>query len=622
MSKIVRQFGTWSSPVSAAQVASTLRLNDVQWAGAALIWHESRGSRGVLVAQTGLDAPGDLTAELSVKGKVGYGGGEFGTSKDTLVFTAANGRLYRQPLIGAAPQPITPEFGGSAAPRLSPDGQQVLFIHTYENIDGLAIVENAGQQWSRRLAYGTDFAMQPVWHPDSRQIACIFWNHPNMPWDGTELRLLSLDDRAEVIKTEVIAGDTQTAIFQPEFSPDGRYLSYISDATGYGQLYLYDLQTRQAVQITDAQFEHAQPAWGQGLRRYGWAHDSSKIYYLRNEQGFQRLWQYTLATQQHQEIEALNHYTSLKQIAVSPVDDTLALIASAPQHPERLITWHPERGERIHSRTAPDTVATEAYAPAQAFTWAGHDGETVYGLYYPPTSQRFTGTGAPPVIVYVHGGPTSQKDTSFDAEIQFFATRGYGILAVNHRGSTGYGRDYMRKLYGQWGYYDVEDSVSGVQHLVNQGLADATRLMIMGGSAGGFTVFQALVDKPGVFAAGICKFGVSNQFLLVQDTHKFEEQYSFSLLGHLPEAAELYRQRSPIYHAARITDAVIIFQGEDDEVVPRNQSDAIVASLQARGVTHEYHLYPGEGHGFRQPATIEAYLQAALRFVQQNVIYR
>lgn len=622
MSKTVRQFGTWSSPVSAAQVASALRLNDVQWAGATLVWHENRGSRGVLVAQTGVDAPRDLTGELTSRGRVGYGGGEFGVSGDTLVFAAGNGRIYRQSLSGGVPRPLTPEFGGSAAPRLSPDGQYVAFIHTYENVDGLAVVDSEGKQWSRRLAYGTDFAMQPAWHPDSRQLAFIVWNHPNMPWDGTELRLLTLDDRAEVTKTEVIAGDQQTAIFQPEFSPDGRYLSYISDATGYGQLYLFDLQTRQHQQITTDSVEHGQPAWGQGQRRYGWSHDSSKIYYLRNEQGFHTLWLYTLATQQHQAVDALKHYTSLKQIAVSPVDDTVALIASSAQCPERLISWHPERGERIHSRTASEIVPTEAYAPAQAITWAGHDGETVYGLYYAPTSQRFTGTGAPPLIVHVHGGPTSQKDTSFDAEIQFFATRGFAVLAVNHRGSTGYGREYMRKLYGQWGYYDVEDSVSGAEHLVRQGLADAKQLMIIGGSAGGFTVLQALVDKPGFFAAGICKYGVSNQFMLVQDTHKFEEQYSFSLLGNLPEAAALYRQRSPIYHATRITDPVIIFQGEDDTVVPRNQSDMIVATLKAQGVTHEYHLYPGEGHGFRQPATIEAYLQATLRFIQQNVIYR
>ncbi|HEX2619175.1 MAG TPA: S9 family peptidase [Phototrophicaceae bacterium] len=625
MTDNIRQYGTWSSPVTAAMVAGGSRINDVRWLDDTLIWHENRGSTGVLVAQAGNDAPRDLTSGLSVRGKVGYGGGEFGVGAGKIYFVASDGRLYRQSLTNGAPRPITPEFGGAASPTPSPDGKWVAFIHTYEGVDGLALVDSEGQQWSRKLQFGTDFAMQPVWHPDSQRLAYIAWNHPNMPWDGTELRFLTLTDDAQVKNMEVIAGDKQTAIFQPEFSPDGRYLSYISDTTGFGQLYLFDLQSRETTQITTDPIEHGRPAWGQGLHVYGWSHDGTCLFYLRNEQGNFQLWQYNLASKNHQGLDGLKQYTQLIQIAVSPIDDTLAVIASSSRIPPRLLTYIPAAGDttgiRIRSRTLPETIPVEAYSEAQAITWFGHDSDKVYGLYYPPTSQKFTGTGTPPLIVYVHGGPTSQAENRFEAEIQFFATRGFAVLAVNHRGSTGYGKEYLRKLYGNWGYYDVEDSISGALHLVNRGLADKSKLVIWGGSAGGFTVLQALVDKPGVFRAGVCKFGVSNQFMLVQDTHKFEEQYSFSLLGNLPEAAELYRQRSPLFHAEKINDPVIVFQGENDTVVPRNQSDLIVASLKARNIPHEYHLYPGEGHGFRKPETIDAYLKAMLSFLQQYVVY-
>jgi len=194
-------------------------------------------------------------------------------------------------------------------------------------------------------------------------------------------------------------------------------------------------------------------------------------------------------------------------------------------------------------------------------------------------------------------------------------------LEVNYRGSTGYGRPYWEALNGNWGKFDVEDAISGVRHLAQQGLVDESRAVIMGGSAGGFTVLQSLVDHPGFYKAGVCLYGVANQFTLAADTHKFEARYSDKMLGPLPEAADLYRQRSPIFHADKIQDPIIVFQGEDDLVVPRAQSDEIVASLQRRAVPHEYHLYAGEGHGFRKTETIEHYYITVERFLKQHVIF-
>jgi dipeptidyl aminopeptidase/acylaminoacyl peptidase len=210
---------------------------------------------------------------------------------------------------------------------------------------------------------------------------------------------------------------------------------------------------------------------------------------------------------------------------------------------------------------------------------------------------------------------------SFNPRAQFFTSRGYAVLEVNYRGSTGYGREYRDALRGNWGIYDVEDTVSGAKFLVEQGQADGKRVVIMGGSAGGFTVLKAMEDFPGFFKAGICLYGVSNQFTLVADTHKFEARYSDILLGPLPQAADIYRERSPEFYCDRINDPIAIFQGEIDPVVPRSQSDRVVASLQRRGVPHEYHLYAGEGHGFRKTETIEEFYKAVDKFLKQHVIF-
>jgi dipeptidyl aminopeptidase/acylaminoacyl peptidase len=219
-------------------------------------------------------------------------------------------------------------------------------------------------------------------------------------------------------------------------------------------------------------------------------------------------------------------------------------------------------------------------------TWKSFDGEGAHGLYYPPASDRFESPGAPPLIVLVHGGPTSQAQAGWSPQTQFLATRGYAVLQVNYRGSTGYGRDYMLKLRESWGIYDVQDAKYGAQDLADRGLADPSRLVIMGGSAGGFTVLQSLVQIPGFYRAGVCLFGVSNSSL-ASDTHKFEARYLDSIIGPLPETAARYRERSPIFHAAKIVDPIAVFQGSIDRVVPREQSDSIVASLKARGVPHE-----------------------------------
>jgi dipeptidyl aminopeptidase/acylaminoacyl peptidase len=246
----------------------------------------------------------------------------------------------------------------------------------------------------------------------------------------------------------------------------------------------------------------------------------------------------------------------------------------------------------------------------------------VHGLLYLPPGVGQPGeTALPPAVVRIHGGPTSQAVASYNQAAQFFATRGYAVLDVNYRGSTGYGRAYMEALRGRWGICDVEDAVSGARHLAAAGLADSGRIVIMGGSAGGYTVLEALCRAPGLFRSGICRYGVARLFALAADTHKFEERYLDSLVGPLPAAAALYRERSPLFHADLLQDPIAVFQGEIDQVVPRAQSDSIVESLRRRGVPHEYHIYAGEGHGWRKSETIEAFYAAVERFLRQHALF-
>lgn len=624
---VSKAYGTWASPISGASIASGLSLRDVQWnrAGDALVWWENRAKTGVLLAQTGSQAPRDLTdTTLNVAGRVGYGGGAY-TLGDGKVFFVAQGRLFRQALAGGEARAITPAFGSFASPAVSPDGEWVVFVHSYEHIDGLAIVDASGEDFPRKLAYGTDFVMQPTWHPAGSHIAYIAWNHPQMPWNGSELRLISLafDGAGKPFANDVVtvAGDLNTAIFQPEFSPDGRYLSYVSDASGWNQICLYDLAEQKHIQLTVDETEHGAPAWAQGLCTYGWARDSRSIFYLENCQGFFSLRRIDLDSARSEVVAGLEAYTQMEQISVSRDNDAVAMIASSALIPPRVISLNSSGDVSVHRRGGTENLREDQLSAARAITWRGDDGGDVYGLYYPPVLQDDMPAGLPPLIVNVHGGPTSQRSAGYYSETQFFTTRGYAVLQVNHRGSTGYGKAYMDMHRGNWGVYDVIDSVSGVMHLANEGLIDKAKAVIMGGSAGGFTVLQSLVDHPGFYKAGICSYGVSNQFGLLMDTHKFEERYTYWLLGELPEAADLYRERSPVFHADKIVDPIIVFQGADDVVVPQDQSDSIVASLKRRGIPHEYHLFEGEGHGWRMPETITSYYEKIDRFLLQHVIY-
>jgi len=628
MKRIAKQYGLWESSITPYVLSQGIQIADLGWDsdGETLVWLEERAGHGVLVAKHRKKAAHDLTCELSVRARVGYGGGDF-TVSHGMIYFVADGRIYRQSLLAGAAQSVTPAYGQAASPCISPDGRWMLYVHSDGLEDVLAIIDVEGKLWPQKLVAGDDFYMQPCWHPSGEKIAWISWRHPQMPWEGTTAHLAKLDMGEEglpsVKETRIIAGGEGTCIFQSEFSPDGRYLAYISDESGFGSLYLYDLSTKTPRQLTSGNEELAMPAWIQGMRTYGFSYTSREIICRVSSGGINRLERVDIETGAAEQLEQFSDYTLLSQLVPSPTENAVALIVQSAVTPARVATctFTVQEQPRIHRYSTATVILDGELSTPEVVSWPAQDGGEVHGFYYQPRNEAFVGTGLPPVVIMVHGGPSSQYTAGYHGGTQFFTSRGYGVLEVNYRGSTGYGRSYLEGLNGKWGIADVDDVISGAAFLGETGRGDSGRLAIMGGSAGGYTVLRVLTEHPGRFKAAVCLYGISDLFTLARDTHKFEAHYLDSLLGPLPEASEVYRVRSPIFSAQKITDPIAIFQGEEDKVVPKDQSERLVASLKNRGVPYEYYLYAGEGHGFRKSETTESLYRRIEQFLIKHLLF-
>ena len=513
-----KPFGTWPSPITPELIGGSVRFSDVQWAPGSerLVWCQSLSGKTSLLTQLGSDAPYELSAGFNPSGGVGYGGGEFCAGLDGAVFADKDGRLYFAPYGPGSPRPLTPAFGSSASPKLSPAQDRVLFVHTYEERDVLALVRLDGQSWPRVFASGADFYMQPAWSPNGKAAAWVEWDHPNMPWDGTRLMFAALDEGGDAIaEVHQLDGSSLTPTFQPEFSPDGRYLAYLRNQGEWDQLVLFDTHSGEKRVLLDG-LSLLPPAWVQGSRAIAWAQNSLSIVFLENRQAKVFLQKVDISTGTAQPIET-DSFTNLEQLSLS-ASGALALIAQSPSLPARIIIL--QAGQtRVAARSRADDLFPADLPVAREVDWISSDGARVYGTYYAPANRNYTAEGLPPMVVYIHGGPTSATRIGFDLDTAFFTSRGYAYLDVNYRGSTGFGRSYREALRGNWGKLDLQDAVEGARAVVNMGLADPSRLIIKGGSAGGYTVLNALIHYPGFFKAGLCSYGVSNLFTLEMDTH-------------------------------------------------------------------------------------------------------
>jgi dipeptidyl aminopeptidase/acylaminoacyl peptidase len=506
-----------------------------------------------------------------------------------------------------------------AAPAIAPDGRMALCVESDGREDRLVTIDLESAELAP-LVEGDDFYAWPRWHPGGGWIAYVAWNHPRMPWDGTELRLARLErdhrGRPRVGASVTVAGGSGEAIAQPEFAPDGRELAFVSDRGGWSNLFGYDLASGRARALSAAQAEHMVPPWVQGLRWYGYGRDGRSLHALRLANARARLVTYRRDRSAPTDHSELAPYGWLEQIAVCPASGKIACVASSSAVPPRILIVDPDGSVQCVRRSLEVEPAAGLLSEAEPVHWRSAEGAEVHGLLYPPTGRR-NAAERPPLLVRVHGGPTAQATARFQPEVQYFAVRGYAVLEVNYRGSSGYGRAYREALRGRWGQLDVDDAISGAEALAAAGRVDRSLRAIMGGSSGGLTALLALARRPGFFRAAVCLYPVVDLPALAQVTWKFEQRYLEGLIGPWPEAAELYRQRSPLAQVDQIVDPVAVFQGADDAAVPRAQADALIASLSGRGVPHLYQVFDGEGHGFRRIETIQRYLELAEEFLRR-----
>jgi dipeptidyl aminopeptidase/acylaminoacyl peptidase len=466
------------------------------------------------------------------------------------------------------------------------------------------------------LVSGADFYSDPAISPDGTMLAWLQWSHPNMPWDGTELWVAPIDDEGKLGPKERIAGTRDESIFQPSWSPDGT-LYYVSDITGWWNL--YRRRGTQIEPIHPMPAEFGKPQWTFSMATYAFI-TAERLAVTYSENG---RWKLALVETDPRKFEPIDlALEPLESIRATP--RALYFVGGSPTEAPVIARMSLAAAEaEVLRRSSPDRIEPAWISAPEAITFPSGPGtdrgseaaEPVHAFFYPPHNPDFIGPQGekPPLLVLTHGGPTGASEDVLDPEVQFWTSRGFAVVDVNYRGSTGYGRPYRDRLKGQWGIADVEDAVNAARYLVAQGKADPKRLAIRGGSAGGYTTLAALTFHD-TFQAGASYYGISDVEVLARDTHKFESHYLDSLIGPYPASRDVYRARSPIHAVDRLSAALILFQGLDDKVVPPNQSEMMAESLRKKGLPVAYVAFPGEQHGFRKAENIVRSLEAELYF--------
>jgi len=660
MTKIA-PYGTWESPISATDVArGAMSVAFPSIAGEEVWWQESRpaeGGRVTIMASAGAgEEPRELLpAPWYARNRVHeYGGRSYlpvpsasGRGCDLVFANFADQRLYLvrgARLDGGAPEPLTPAEGGFrfADLTVAPDGREIWGVReTVRRDDGSqddGFHSGGGMRVSRAivavpldgsaaadaaairvLVTGAHFFAFPTPSPDGTKLAWINWDHPQMPWDGTELRTGPVTGTTVDESTLIMGGPTES-VLAPLWRDD-ETLYAISDASGWWNLYEAATAGGTAPRpLCPREEEFAGPLWQLGGRPFELLPDGRLA--VLHGLGELHLGVLDPASGALADLDLPGYRTVDTELAVS--GGAVAAVAGGPHVPWSVLRVRVGDPAEI-IRRQPVAASDPAYLPdaRQVQLPTGPNGRVVHALVYPPTNPDVTAPDGelPPFIVHVHGGPTSNSVPSVSMEKAFFTSRGIGIIDVNYGGSTGYGRAYRNLLQGQWGVVDVADAMNAALALAESGEADRRRLGIRGGSAGGWTALASVTSGPAltaiseaVFSAATSYYGVSDLRPFVTDTHDFESRYLDGLIGPLPEADALYTERAPVGHVTALTCPVLLLQGLDDPIVPPTQSEAIAADLAAHGIPHAYLAFEGESHGFRKAETNIACWEAELAF--------
>ncbi|MEG4849783.1 S9 family peptidase [Microcoleus sp. B5-D4] len=629
----VSPYGSWKSPISSDLIVSgTVGLGQIAIDGDDIYWVEGRPSeagRSVLVRRTPDGKISDVTPPpFNVRTRVNeYGGAAFAVAGGVVYFSHfADQRIYSQAL-DSPPEPLTPTANSRYADAII-DKQKNRLICVREDYAGegepvntiVSINLDNGED-VQILTQGNDFYASPRLSPDGSLLSWICWNHPNMPWDGTELWVAEINADGSLGEKYLVAGGVEESIFQPEWSPDG-VLYFVSDKSNWWNFYRWQSRTpltpplvRGEAEIETSLCEMAAefglPQWVFGMSTYAVVSES-KIICTYTQQGKWYLASLDLTTKQLTTIDT--PYTDIS--SVKSRGETVVFMAGSPTESTAIVQLNLATNQLEILRKSSNLSIDFGYLSVpEPIEFPTENNLTAFGFFYPPKNQDFAAPAGekPPLVVKSHGGPTAATSSSMNLKIQYWTSRGFAVLDVNYGGSTGYGREYRKRLQDSWGIVDVDDCANGAKYLAQKGLVDGERMAIAGGSAGGYTTLCALTFRD-VFKAGASYYGVSDVEALTTETHKFEAHYLDGLIGPYPERKDLYVARSPIHSAERLSCPVIFFQGLEDKVVPPNQAEMMVEILKAKGLPVAYVAYEGEQHGFRRAENIKRTLDGEFYF--------
>ncbi|MEL7067718.1 MAG: S9 family peptidase [Cyanobacteria bacterium J06581_3] len=622
-------YGSWQSPITSDLiVSSSIRLGKVQLDGADIYWSELRPTEGgrQLVVRYGpedeLGTVNDLIpAPFNVRTRVHeYGGGAYLVHKGTIYFSNfTDQRLYVQKA-GQEPVPLTPEVTPAAGLRyadavVDTKREQLICVtedhrQSGEAINAIATIPLAGGT-PKIIVSGNDFYSSPRLSPDGTELAWITWNHPQMPWDGTELWLATVKEDGGLSRPRKLVGNIKESVCQPRWSPGGT-LHFISDATGWWNLYRWEGERGEPLFPMEAEFSG--PQWSFGQSSYGFE-DNTTILCTYVEQGIRKLARLDTLARSMDELDI--DYCGIGSLQVGK--GVAVFLGASTTRPSEVVRLNLDTLQTTVLRKS-STLEIEAgyLSEPEVISFPTTGGLNAYGIYYRPQNKDYETlvTEQPPLLVKTHGGPTAAASSALNPSIQYWTSRGFAVLDVNYGGSTGYGRAYRNRLKKRWGIVDVDDATNGALYLVEQAKADKDRLAIDGGSAGGYTTLAALTFRE-VFKAGASYYGVSDMSALAAETHKFESRYLDSLVGPYPEKKDVYEARSPINAVDQLSCPIIFLQGSEDKIVPPNQAEEMVNALKVKGIPVSYLLFEGEQHGFRKAENIKRALDAELSFYSQ-----
>ncbi|CAO3691688.1 unnamed protein product [Umbelopsis ramanniana] len=625
-----KPFGSWTSPITAESLGKESgprhdfnvivdpTTNIVYWTGSS-----GEASGRVTIFSRNIDGSDERKAILpegyNCRTRAHeYGGGAFTVYKNVIYFSnIVDDRLYKMDLTNGQVTPIVPENPYHRYADMAIDQEERFIIcvreEHFENetpndvINTLVAIDLLGDnldQAVKVIAKGNDFYISPRLNPDSSKLAYITWNHPNMPWDFTQLNIanVSVSNGVQLSDDKCVVGDKiDESIMQPRYASDGT-LYVMSDRSGFWNLYKYESEDIHLLLSQPFAQEFGGPTWNFGQSDYRpFQSDPTKLI-CKNKSSLAVL---DVTAKTLTSLPSQFRGVPYLSTAIHNGQDFAVFLAVSSNKPTSIVSYNVgEKKVAAYLEQSRLEPLDDAYiSVSQEISFPTKLGDS-YCFFYPPKNPEFQGDGLPPLIVLSHGGPTASVDGSYNRNFLYWTSRGFAIADVNYGGSSGYGREYRNRLHKNWGVVDVDDCCEAALYLAEKGYVDREKLSIKGASAGGYTTLASLTFRPEVFKAGCSLYGISDITLIAIESHKFESRYIDNLIGQYPRDIELFRKRSPIHYVNNISCPVILFQGLDDKVVPPSQAEVMLKAMNDNKVPNAYVSYEGESHGFRQPENI------------------